>query len=145
MPLDVYDWMDQKELLSFEEIIRLARLFIRLGVDRIRLTGGEPLLRSGLDKLVGGLAELVYAFGTSADQVRPYVMGGVGYYNVKIDVTGFGSADESKVGFGGGAGLDLKVGTGGTRLFVEGKFLSISTSGSSVTFIPFRAGVRFGQ
>jgi len=58
MPLDVYAWMDQKELLTFEEIIRLAGLFIRLGVDRIRLTGGEPLLRSGLDKLVGGLAEL---------------------------------------------------------------------------------------
>jgi len=58
MPLDAYNWMDQKELLTFEEIIRLAGIFIRLGVSRIRLTGGEPLLRTGLDKLVGGLAKL---------------------------------------------------------------------------------------
>jgi opacity protein-like surface antigen len=94
-------------------------------------------------KILGGLAEVVYAFGTEADQVRPYILGGVGYYNVKFTVSGV-SADESKVGFGGGAGVAFKVGTGSTRVFVEGKYVSVSTSGSSVTFVPIRAGIRFG-
>lgn len=98
----------------------------------------------GNSKVLGGLAEVVYAFGTDADQLRPYVLGGIGYYNVKVEVTGFGSADESKVGFGGGAGVAFKVGTGTTRFFIEGKFVSVSTSGSSTTFIPLRAGLRFG-
>lgn len=98
----------------------------------------------GNSKIIGGLAEVVYAFDTKGSQIRPYILGGVGYYNVKVSVTGFGSASESKVGFGGGAGLDFKVGTGSTLVFVEGKFVSVSTSGSSTTFLPIRAGVRFG-
>lgn len=94
-------------------------------------------------KLLGGLAEVVYAFGTKADQIRPYILGGVGMYNVKFSAGGVSQSD-TKVGFGGGAGLALKVGTGGTRVFVEGKFVSVSTSGSSLTFVPIRAGIRFG-
>jgi cyclic pyranopterin phosphate synthase len=58
MPLDEYEWIDRHELLTFEEITRLARLFIRLGVNEIRLTGGEPLLRRDLEKLVSQLAPL---------------------------------------------------------------------------------------
>jgi opacity protein-like surface antigen len=95
-------------------------------------------------KIIGGLAEVVYAFGTKAEAVRPYILGGVGYYNVKIDVSG-SSASESKVGFGGGAGLAFKLGTGGTRFFVEGKFVSVATSGSSTSFLPISAGFRFGK
>lgn len=102
----------------------------------------------GNSKVIGGLAEVVYAFGTSAEQLRPYVLGGVGYYNVKVKATvpGVGTFDgsESKVGFGGGAGVAFKVGTGSTRFFIEGKFVSVSTSGSSTTFFPLRAGLRFG-
>jgi len=59
MPFDEYEWIEKKEILSFEEIERLARLFIPLGVDKIRLTGGEPLLRRGLDMLVARLTALV--------------------------------------------------------------------------------------
>lgn len=94
-------------------------------------------------KIIGGLAEIVYAFGTQADPIRPYVMGGIGFFNFKASAGGL-SASESKVGFGGGAGVAFKVGTGGTRLFVEGKFVSVQTSGSSATFLPIRAGLRFG-
>ena len=46
------------EILSFEEIERVARVFMALGVRKIRLTGGEPLLRHGLDDLVGRLVAL---------------------------------------------------------------------------------------
>src|SRR5262245_52335148 len=58
MPFDEYVWIARQEILSFEEITRLARLFIALGVEKIRLTGGEPLLRRGLDRLIARLAQL---------------------------------------------------------------------------------------
>jgi cyclic pyranopterin phosphate synthase len=53
-----YHFLPKAELLSFEEITRLVRLFVALGVDRVRLTGGEPLLRSELERLVAMLAEV---------------------------------------------------------------------------------------
>ena len=45
MPSDEYEWIDKKEILRFEEITRLAKIFVQLGVEKIRLTGGEPLVR----------------------------------------------------------------------------------------------------
>ena len=48
MPLDHYEWINKKEILTFEEISRLARLAVELGVEKIRLTGGEPLVRQDL-------------------------------------------------------------------------------------------------
>jgi cyclic pyranopterin phosphate synthase len=56
MPLDEYQWIDKKEILTFEEIARLAHLFVDLGVEKIRLTGGEPLVRQNLDQLVAKLS-----------------------------------------------------------------------------------------
>jgi cyclic pyranopterin phosphate synthase len=62
MPKTVFDrdypFLPKSDLLSFEEIARLARIFVALGVQKIRLTGGEPLLRKNLDKLVGELAAI---------------------------------------------------------------------------------------
>ena len=58
MPQDEYEWIDKKEILSFEEIARLARLFIRAGVEKIRLTGGEPLVRRDVESLVAELSRL---------------------------------------------------------------------------------------
>jgi cyclic pyranopterin phosphate synthase len=58
MPLDEYEWIDKKEILSFEEIARLAGLFVKLGVEKIRLTGGEPLVRQGLPRLIEKLSAL---------------------------------------------------------------------------------------
>ena len=58
MPLDDYDWLDKSEVLTFEEITRLARLFIQLGVEKIRLTGGEPLARRDLEQLIQSLSGL---------------------------------------------------------------------------------------
>ncbi len=53
-----YRFMDRKELLSFEELERVARAFVALGVEKIRLTGGEPLLRKELEGLVARLATI---------------------------------------------------------------------------------------
>ena len=51
-------WAPKNHLLTFEEIERVVRLFVRLGIQKIRLTGGEPLLRQEIDKLVGALARI---------------------------------------------------------------------------------------
>tara|TARA_B100000315_G_scaffold260247_1_gene320327 strand:+ start:4933 stop:5862 length:930 start_codon:yes stop_codon:yes gene_type:complete len=58
MPFDEYTWIDREELLTFEEITRLTRLFVQLGVSKVRLTGGEPLLRSQLESLIMQLGEV---------------------------------------------------------------------------------------
>lgn len=62
MPKDLfgsaYQFLPRSEILSFEEIARLSRLFIAHGVGKIRLTGGEPLVRRQLDRLVAMLAEI---------------------------------------------------------------------------------------
>jgi cyclic pyranopterin phosphate synthase len=53
-----YRFMDRKELLSFEELERVARVFVAIGVEKIRLTGGEPLLRKEIERLVERLATI---------------------------------------------------------------------------------------
>jgi cyclic pyranopterin phosphate synthase len=56
MPNEEYAWLPREELLTFEEIARLVEIFTLLGADRVRLTGGEPLLRRDLGRLVRMLA-----------------------------------------------------------------------------------------
>ncbi len=56
MPERDYVWLPRKDVLDFEEIGRLVDAFIRIGVDRVRLTGGEPLVRRDLPRLVAMLA-----------------------------------------------------------------------------------------
>src|SRR3954471_12056277 len=56
MPEDDYAWLPREDVLHFEEISRLVDVFITLGVDKVRLTGGEPLMRRDLPALVGMLA-----------------------------------------------------------------------------------------
>src|SRR5438477_12473002 len=53
-----YKFLGTHERLSFDEIVRLSRLFVRLGVRKLRLTGGEPLLRANLPDLVGDLTAI---------------------------------------------------------------------------------------
>jgi len=56
MPEEDYLWLPREDILQFEEIDRLVDQFLHLGVDKVRLTGGEPLLRKGLPALVERLA-----------------------------------------------------------------------------------------
>src|SRR3954447_10823750 len=53
-----YRFLDRKELLDFEEITRLARAAVSLGVAKLRLTGGEPLIRRDIERLIAMLSEL---------------------------------------------------------------------------------------
>ncbi len=71
MPKEVFDrdhaFLPQSSLLSFEEIARLARVFVGHGVQKIRLTGGEPLLRRHLEALVAMLAQIRTSDGRALD------------------------------------------------------------------------------
>jgi cyclic pyranopterin phosphate synthase len=71
MPKEVFDkdykFLPQTSLLSFEEITRVARVFVAHGVRKLRLTGGEPTLRKGLETLIGMLAALRTPDGAPLD------------------------------------------------------------------------------
>jgi opacity protein-like surface antigen len=92
----------------------------------------------------GGMADLVYAFGKTTDQIRPYVLAGVGLYNVRLSAPGYSSSSETKIGFGGGAGLACRLGAGGTRLFIESKVTTVTKDSVNLIAIPIRIGFRFG-
>jgi cyclic pyranopterin phosphate synthase len=93
MPCDEYVWIDRNEILTFEEIERLTGLFIRLGAEKVRLTGGEPLLRKNLDRLVSKLAALEglrqICLTTNAEllaeQAEGLVAAGLRRINVSLD------------------------------------------------------------
>ena len=57
MPEEEYVWLPRETLLTFEEIVTLANTFCELGVDKVRITGGEPLLRKNLPTLIGMLRQ----------------------------------------------------------------------------------------
>jgi len=92
IPEDI-EWLPRKALMTFEEIERLARLAVAAGVRRIRVTGGEPLLRKDLPRLihklgaVPGLEDL--ALTTNATQLerlaQPLVEAGLRRINVSLD------------------------------------------------------------
>lgn len=71
MPKEIFDnqyaYIPHAQLLRFEELTRMARLFVAQGVEKIRLTGGEPLLRKGLEDLVAQLAALRTPSGAPID------------------------------------------------------------------------------
>ena len=58
MPKNNTKWFDSTEVLSFEEIIRLSSIFANLGVEKIRITGGEPLVRPLIENLIKSIAKI---------------------------------------------------------------------------------------
>lgn len=93
MPQDEYVWLPREDLLTFEEISGLADFFAELGATRIRLTGGEPLLRRNLPALVEALAAKPWltdlALTTNgvllADQVADLKRAGLRRLTVSLD------------------------------------------------------------
>jgi cyclic pyranopterin phosphate synthase len=93
MPPEGMPWVDHEEILRFEEIERLVRVFAGLGIEDVRLTGGEPLVRRGFPALVemlaaiGGIHDLSlttngYLLERHAEAL---VRAGIGRVNVSID------------------------------------------------------------
>ena len=93
IPGEAPEFRPRAELLSFEEMQRLVRIFVGLGVRKLRLTGGEPLLRRDLSTLVGLLASVPgvhdIAMTTNATQLLPcldeLVAAGLGRINISLD------------------------------------------------------------
>jgi cyclic pyranopterin phosphate synthase len=93
MPAEGLEWLDRDEVLSFEEIERLVRLLAEMGVDEVRLTGGEPLVRRELPVLVGLLSAIdgvrdlsLTTNGVLLDRLAaPLVEAGLRRLNVSLD------------------------------------------------------------
>lgn len=58
MPKEAMEWRPKAEILTYEEIVTLAGIFVSLGIDKLRVTGGEPMLRRDIESLIGQLAAL---------------------------------------------------------------------------------------
>src|SRR5690349_8513867 len=93
MPAEGLEWLERDELLSFEEIARLVRVLAAMGVDEVRLTGGEPLVRRDLPVLVRQLSEIpgvddlpLTTNGVLLDRLAaPLVEAGLRRLNVSLD------------------------------------------------------------
>jgi cyclic pyranopterin phosphate synthase len=87
------DWLPRREILSYEEIVRLVRIFAGLGVSKIRITGGEPLVRAGVPDLVRRIAAVPgiedLSLSTNglllASAARELHSAGLGRVNVSVD------------------------------------------------------------
>ena len=92
MPEEV-EFMDKRELLSFEEIARFVQIAVPLGIDKVRLTGGEPLMRRGMPALVALIAAIpgIKDVGLTtnglllADQAKPLFVAGLRRINISLD------------------------------------------------------------
>ena len=93
MPAQGVEWIPHDKILSYEEILRLCRVFAGLGLHRVRLTGGEPLARRGLDGLVRGLKAIPaidhVAVTTNGTLLAPQLPGlldaGLDAVNISLD------------------------------------------------------------
>jgi cyclic pyranopterin phosphate synthase len=92
MPFDEYKWIERQEVLSFEEIDRVVRLFLGFGIQKVRLTGGEPLVRKDLHRLVSRLSAidgldvtLTTNGALLAEQAEELYAAGLRRINVSID------------------------------------------------------------
>ncbi|HVT45138.1 MAG TPA: GTP 3',8-cyclase MoaA [Thermoanaerobaculia bacterium] len=96
MPKEVfgrdYEFLSPQLLLSFEEITRLARIFVGLGIEKIRLTGGEPLIRRDLEKLVAmlvgieGLRDLTLTTNGSLLAAKAHALRDAGLSRVSVSL-----------------------------------------------------------
>lgn len=114
MPPEGIEPKGRQEMLRYEEIERLVQEFVRLGVTRIRITGGEPLVRRGVVDLIGALSRIegiedlsLTTNGTLLDQyARPLKESGLGRVNISLD--SFDSERFRRITRGGDLGQILR-------------------------------------
>ena len=93
MPLEGLDWLKRESLLSYEEIAAVLRTMAGMGLEKVRITGGEPLVRKDLPRLVGMVAEIPGIVDISlstnavllADQAQALRDAGIRRVNVSLD------------------------------------------------------------
>jgi hypothetical protein len=137
MPMGDYGDLDKMGiniLGVFETPLGQSPLYLR--VDGLYSSTAHEV-GSGSTSILGGTASALYHFSAPQATARPYALGGVGIYNVDP-----GGAAETKIGLGLGGGVTFDL--GGLNAFAEARYVSISTSGSSVTLVPISVGLMFG-
>ncbi|MBX7217356.1 MAG: GTP 3',8-cyclase MoaA [Candidatus Kapabacteria bacterium] len=92
MPVENMVWRKPEEILSFEEILRVARVAVGMGVEKIRVTGGEPLVRSGIEQLLVRLKQIpglrtlaVTTNGVLLRRTLPAIRHAVDSFNISLD------------------------------------------------------------
>jgi hypothetical protein len=138
--------------LSARWALRAEALWANSDLDGAIITGAggasvpDNVEVSGDVKLVGGLGSVV--FNLSEGFLRPYVLGGAGYYNRSVSQSASGAVgdlaklnrDESTLGFHAGVGLRLSL--LGITAFGEARYHSVNTDGPKTTFVPIVVGLR---
>lgn len=93
MPYNNTEWLNQKNILSFDQIVRLTRIFALRGIEKIKITGGEPLVRNNLRLLIKSLASIdkIRAISMTTngillkDQVKGLKEAGLDNVNISLD------------------------------------------------------------
>ncbi len=130
MPAEGLDWTNNKQLLSFEEITRLVTIFASMGIRRVRLTGGEPMVRRDLEVLVGylsaidGIDDLSMTTNAVKLQGRAEALAAAGLTRINISLDSLDAAQFSKLTRGGDlnrvlAGIDSARAAGLTPLKIN--------------------------
>jgi cyclic pyranopterin phosphate synthase len=130
MPKDNTKWFDTTEVLSFEEIIRLTSIFANLGVEKIRITGGEPLVRPSIEDLIMSIRKIddIQSIGLTTngllflEKAKSLKSSGLDSVNISLDsfkenrfkmITGVNGLDKviSSIHKAKDVGLDVKLNT----------------------------------
>ena len=160
MPKDNAKWFDTNEILSFEEIIRLSTILTNLGVEKIRITGGEPLLRPSIENLIKSITKIshIKSIGLTtnglllSEKVEELKSSGLDSVNISLDsfkedrfkmMTGVNGLDKviSSIQRARDVGLDVKINTVVVRGWNDDEVVEFANfarrTGITVRFIEF--------
>jgi GTP 3',8-cyclase len=160
MPTNNTKWFDSTEVLSFEEITRLSSIFAILGVEKIRITGGEPLVRPMIENLIKSIAKIphIKSIGLTtnglllSDTVEKLKSSGLNSVNISLDsfkedrfkmMTGINGLDKviSSIQKAKDAGFDVKINTVVVRGWNDDEVVEFANfarqTGITVRFIEF--------
>lgn len=160
MPQDNNEWFGQKDILSYKEITRLAKIFADLGIEKIRVTGGEPTVRNEIETLISDLTKIPGIKSVSMttngillrDKVKQLKDAGLASVNISLDtfraekfrsMTGTNGVDKvlNSIKAADDAGLEVKINTVVIRGWNDDEVVDFakfaSDTGHSVRFIEF--------
>lgn len=160
MPKNNTKWFDSTEVLSFEEIIRLSSILANLGVEKIRITGGEPLVRPLIENLIKSIAKIPHIknIGLTTngllllERVEKLKSSGLNSVNISLDsfkedrfkmMTGINGLGKviSSIQKANDAGFDVKINTVVVRGWNDDEVVEFANfarrTGITVRFIEF--------
>jgi len=160
MPQNNTKWFDSTDVLSFEEIVRLSSVFANLGVEKIRITGGEPLVRPSIENLIKSIAKIrhIKSIGLTTngllllERVKALKSSGLNSVNISLDsfkevrfkmMTGINGLGKviSSIQKAKDAGFDVKINTVVVRGWNDDEVVEFANfarrTGITVRFIEF--------